>query len=80
MTKPNSPRLKAVLEDAHGIAFQRGSELVGTEHVLLALFYESEGMASQVMKDLGLTAASMLGAVDKVIPPQPPMCMHCNGT
>jgi ATP-dependent Clp protease ATP-binding subunit ClpC len=48
-----TPRTKRVLELAFGEARQLGHTYVGTEHILLGLIREGEGVAAQVLKNLG---------------------------
>lgn len=51
---PFSPRSKRVIELAGEAASQLGHEVVGTEHLLLGLIKENEGIAAQVLTNLGL--------------------------
>lgn len=48
-----TPRAKRVLELAFDEARQLGHTYIGTEHVLLGLIREGEGVAAQVLKNLG---------------------------
>jgi ATP-dependent Clp protease ATP-binding subunit ClpC len=50
---PFTPRAKKVLELARREAFQLGHHYIGTEHILLGLIREGEGVAAQVLADLG---------------------------
>jgi hypothetical protein len=50
---PFTPRSKKVLELALREALQLGHNYIGTEHVLLGLVREGEGVAAQVMVGLG---------------------------
>ena len=50
---PFTPRAKRVLELAMDEARQLGHNYVGTEHILLGLIREGEGVAAQVLKNLG---------------------------
>ncbi|MFQ5504719.1 MAG: Clp protease N-terminal domain-containing protein [Planctomycetota bacterium] len=47
---PFSPRAKNVLELAMWEAGQLGHDYIGTEHLLLGLIRENEGIAAQVLK------------------------------
>lgn len=47
------PRAKRVLELAVDEARQLGHNYVGTEHILLGLIREGEGVAAQVLKNMG---------------------------
>lgn len=51
---PFSPRAKRVLELAKEIADEMGHDMVGTEHLLLGLLKENEGIAAQVLTNLGV--------------------------
>jgi ATP-dependent Clp protease ATP-binding subunit ClpC len=50
---PFTPRAKRVLELAVDEGRQMGHNYVGTEHILLGLIREGEGVAAQVLKNLG---------------------------
>jgi ATP-dependent Clp protease ATP-binding subunit ClpC len=50
---PFSPRAKKVLELSLREALQLGHNYIGTEHVLLGLIREGEGVAAQVLRELG---------------------------
>ncbi len=51
---PQTPRAKKVIEYAIEEARSLNHNYVGTEHILLGLLRESEGIASQVLMNLGL--------------------------
>src|SRR3989338_2566525 len=51
---PFTPRAKKALELAAEEARALGHNYIGTEHILLGLIREGEGMASQVLLNLGL--------------------------
>jgi ATP-dependent Clp protease ATP-binding subunit ClpC len=50
---PFTPRAKKVLELSLREALQLGHNYIGTEHILLGLVREGEGVAAQVLKKLG---------------------------
>ncbi len=50
---PFTPRAKKVLELALREALQLGHNYIGTEHILLGLVREGEGVAAQVLQKLG---------------------------
>jgi Clp amino terminal domain, pathogenicity island component/ATPase family associated with various cellular activities (AAA) len=50
---PFTPRAKKVLELALREALQLGHNYIGTEHILLGLIHEGEGVAAQVLVKLG---------------------------
>ncbi|MBN2580647.1 MAG: ATP-dependent Clp protease ATP-binding subunit, partial [Pirellulales bacterium] len=51
---PQTPRAKKVIEYAMEEARNLGHNYVGTEHILLGLLREQEGVAAQVLMNLGL--------------------------
>ncbi|MDR0869316.1 MAG: ATP-dependent Clp protease ATP-binding subunit [Planctomycetaceae bacterium] len=51
---PQTPRAKKVIEYAMEEARNLGHNYVGTEHLLLGLLKEDEGVAAQVLQNLGL--------------------------
>jgi hypothetical protein len=54
---PFTPLAKQVLEGALGEALQLAHNYIGTEHLLLALFREPDGLAATILGELGLTRA-----------------------
>ena len=50
---PFTPRAKKVLEYSLREALQLGHNYIGTEHILLGLIREGEGVAAQVLTNLG---------------------------
>ena len=50
---PFTPRAKKVLELSLREALQLGHNYIGTEHILLGLIREGEGVAAQVLQKLG---------------------------
>ena len=51
---PFTPRAKRVLELGLREALQLGHDFIGTEHLLLALIREEDGLAGQTLRDLGV--------------------------
>ena len=51
---PFTPRAKRVLELGLREALQLGHDFIGTEHILLALIKEEDGLAGQTLRDLGV--------------------------
>src|SRR5205085_10369041 len=51
---PQTPRAKKVIEYSMEEARNLGHNYVGTEHILLGLLREQEGVAAQVLMNLGL--------------------------
>src|SRR5207244_2808699 len=58
-----SPRTKRVIELAVDEADALGSRQVGTEHLLLGLVREGQGMASGILQSLGLSLEKVRHAV-----------------
>ncbi len=55
-----TPRAKKIFHMAMAEAVATNQEVVGTEHLLLALMRESEGVAAQVLAGLGVTADNFM--------------------
>lgn len=69
---PRTPRAKRVIEYAIEEAKGLNHNYVGTEHLLLGLIRENEGVAAQILLNLGVTVAAvrteilhLLGKVDE---------------
>jgi ATP-dependent Clp protease ATP-binding subunit ClpC len=54
-----TPRLKKVFELAREEAAMMGVNYIGTEHLLLGLIREGEGVAAQVLADLGVNPETL---------------------
>ncbi|MBC7334144.1 MAG: NDP-hexose 4-ketoreductase, partial [Actinobacteria bacterium] len=52
---PFTPRAKKVLELSLREALQMGHNYIGTEHILLGLLREGEGVAARVLNSFGIT-------------------------
>jgi len=63
---PQTPRVAKVIEHARDEARNLNQEYVGTEHLLLGLLREEEGVAAQVLKALGVGLALVRRALDAV--------------
>jgi ATP-dependent Clp protease ATP-binding subunit ClpA len=82
---PFTPRAKKVLELSLREALQLGHNYIGTEHILLGLVREGEGVAAQVLQKLGadldrvrqaviqLLSGYQVGGVTHRIPSEDPM-------
>lgn len=57
-TLPLTPRMDATLKRATRIAAERGHDYLGTEHVLLALLDDPDGIAGGVIDRLGFAQAA----------------------
>jgi ATP-dependent Clp protease ATP-binding subunit ClpC len=64
---PFTPRAKTVLELAMGLADELGDAHIGTEHVLLGMIGEGDGVAARVLAAAGLDRDAVLRA----LPPAP---------
>jgi prophage maintenance system killer protein len=71
---PFTPRSKKVLELAHGEAKRLGHNYVGTEHLLLGLVREGEGVAAQILGRLGADRAGIVEAILHVLSGGDPAC------
>jgi len=60
---PHSPRAKKALELALREALQLGHNYIGTEHLLLGLVREGEGVGAAILKDCGLELNQVRQAV-----------------
>jgi serine/threonine protein kinase len=67
---PQTPRAKKVIEYAIEEARNFNHNYVGTEHLLLGLLCEGEGVAGQVLRHLGLTLETARKEVRRLILPE----------
>jgi ATP-dependent Clp protease ATP-binding subunit ClpC len=58
-------RVKKVIELSFEEARRMGHEYVGTEHLLLGLVIEGEGVAAHVLTDLGVTVAKVRNEIEQ---------------
>jgi ATP-dependent Clp protease ATP-binding subunit ClpA len=56
---PYSPRARVVLDQAIAVAHEFGDGYVGTQHLLLGLIRENEGIAAQALASAGLTEPTL---------------------
>jgi ATP-dependent Clp protease ATP-binding subunit ClpC len=56
---PYTPRAKKVFEVALRAALELSNSLVGTQHILLGLIREGEGVAAQILQKLGADMVSV---------------------
>ncbi len=61
-----APRLKRVLDRASEEAARLKDEYIGTEHLLLALLEEREGLAARLLADFGVTTDKVYKALQKI--------------
>ena len=69
---PFTPRAKTVLEYALREALALGHNYIGTEHILLGLVREGEGVAAQVLIARGVELATLRQAVLDLLASPPP--------
>jgi ATP-dependent Clp protease ATP-binding subunit ClpC len=68
---PFTPRAKKVLELSLREALQLGHNYIGTEHILLGLIREGDGVAAQVLAKLGADLNQMRQQVLQLLQPYP---------
>ena len=64
---PFTPRAKKVLELSLREALQLGHNYIGTEHLLLALFGQPEGIAAQILADAGASHPAVKAKVVELL-------------
>lgn len=67
---PWSPRAKKALQITEEEAFRVGAGVIGTEHLLLGLFMEGEGIAFQAMSDFKITEQDLRAKIEEVLRPE----------
>ena len=75
---PFTPRAKKVLELSLREALQLGHNYIGTEHVLLGLVREGEGVAAQVLVQQGAGLAQLRKRVLALLSGQEPSTAHAS--
>jgi ATP-dependent Clp protease ATP-binding subunit ClpC len=53
---PLTPRMETIVELAHAEAQAAGMQVIGTEHLLLALAREGHGVANIILRDYGASS------------------------
>src|SRR5690606_22088067 len=66
---PFTPRAKKVLELSLREALQLGHNYIGTEHILLGLIHEGEGVAAKALESLGISLDAVRSQVEEIIGP-----------
>jgi beta-lactamase regulating signal transducer with metallopeptidase domain/nitrous oxidase accessory protein NosD len=66
---PVMPRAKRVLEYAEQEARSLGHDYIGTEHILLALMHQQDGVAAQVLEGAGVSLPQMRAEVLQFVQP-----------
>ncbi len=69
-TIPYSPRAKRVIELAGEEACRAGVDVVGTEHILLGLYREHEGIAYQVLHNFGVKDQELRSCMKEILGPE----------
>jgi len=64
---PFTPRAKKVLELSLREALQMGHNYIGTEHILLGLLREGEGVAARVLNSMGITLDNVKEKVKELL-------------
>lgn len=64
---PQTPRAKKVIEYSMEAARNLGHVNVGTEHILLGLLREGEGVAAQVLMNFGLTIGKVRESLQRLL-------------
>lgn len=65
---PQTPQLEKAIERAIEISQDRKNNHVGTEHLVLAIAKDDEGVVGTVLKKLEVTEESLTAAVDCLLP------------
>src|SRR6266480_5108829 len=60
-------RVKKVIELSFGEATRLGHNYVGTEHLLLGLLIEGEGVGAHVLHELGVSLATVRAEIDRLL-------------
>jgi ATP-dependent Clp protease ATP-binding subunit ClpC len=71
---PQTPRAKKVIEFSMEEARNLNHNYVGTEHILLGLLREQEGVAAQVLTNMGLSVEAVRAEIRNLVvsPPKTP--------
>ena len=64
---PFTPRAKKVLELSLREALQLGHNYIGTEHILLGLIHEGEGVAAKALESMGISLEAVRQEVEEII-------------
>ena len=68
---PFTPRAKKILELSLREALTLGSQVINTEHLLLGLIDEGDGVGAQILQRLGATPQAVREAVARLIAAEP---------
>lgn len=64
---PYTPRARVVLDQAIAVAHEFGDGYVGTQHLLLGLIRESQGIAAQALIAVGLTEPRLRREIVRIL-------------
>jgi ATP-dependent Clp protease ATP-binding subunit ClpC len=62
-----SPRVKDVISYSREEALRLGHDYIGTEHLLLGLIREGDGMAIKILRELGVDTAALRRSVEDAV-------------
>ncbi len=68
---PFTPRAKRVLEGAYRETITRGQSYISTEHLLLGIVREGNGVAMEALTRMGISGDAVRNAVDRTSAPAP---------
>lgn len=66
-----TPRTKTIIEYSLREAIALGHNFIGTEHLLLALMQEGEGLAAQILRGMGLSSEGIVQEVMMLLNEEP---------
>ena len=61
-----TPGIVAVMERSFRLARENGQTYVSTEHLLMAMVEQSEGMALDILKRMGISKSAIISALEKL--------------
>lgn len=64
---PFTKRAEKILKSAYVEADRHKSDIIGTEHLLLALVKEKEGLAAQILKSFGVTYEAVSDELERIM-------------
>ena len=62
-----SSRVQMVIQFAREEAMRLGHDYIGTEHLLLGLLREGEGIAAEILKNIGLDLEELRSAIEDTV-------------
>lgn len=65
---PLTPRCKKVCELSLREALSLGNNYIGTEHILLGLSRENDGVAARILRDLNVDSGTVRNEVARLVP------------